>query len=907
MNASLSHRVNFIVVFTMSAVSGIFLLPFIRVQPALIHDFAKGLVNWQRELFLFSACLLYTYVLFKLFSPRIRHIRYFFSHPPTWFAWLLGSVAVAEIDLWGHGFGSGAYRGRLSDWGKFAVIPVVLVWCYRWLSAGAAMPGWLVWCYQTVVFWRKHGTKIDQPIVFKIESMPDAKWDDIEKWLRTEATAEYDILGNAKVAKKIADLVTKEGVKSIGLVGAFGAGKSSIINWMKRSINCQTHSSTRYFICEQSCWGFENSSSAIQEILAEAIKQIEVYVDTFHVSSLPESYRQTFSAGGEWLDSISSLVFGKSDYRDQFEQLSNLLSGIGAKLVIVVEDLDRNDSRTFDIQEVLAFLNQLKRYENLVFVLSGGLRAKKLIDFSKLCDHIEYSRTIQPHHATALVTRVFDHCHDPTRFEHTPLYDIVEQRHQWTSLSWLLLKENEELSFPQAVALLLDTPRSLRHVLGRTLNAWHSLYGEINFNHLLAVNVLRHATPEAFDFVKRRWDRLKSPPDQKSLFGPEKTKLIRNAVLRDWKRTVKKAEWNPTAALRIIQFLLPATEYWLIDDSNKHHYASGRQLPTLGRYWARALNEEIEDNDVTDQEVVRDIMSWKTEPIAKQAMIEKLSSNPIYCRVWEEHAISLLVTPSTQLFRLNDSDRNQKLLEDRIRMRLLCEQVLRKSFAVWPRSTRDNSTGVIAAWGLSKGTLAQDPANLPWVKGLISEASKTSIESMNRIREFFGNADGYSILRKEDGEELSQHVLATLRHTVTDGPTLDSRLSPRHSAALYQLVFARGHEGDRARDVCSWAWLGPHIVVAMKNGSATAAANCSVLLDATLSSRSEPKLNIEVLNAFFGDQTAEAINLLETLIKDLPESERESATRIVQLARQYNEQTKGPKSAAEETDREKGG
>ena len=74
-----------------------------------------------------------------------------------------------------------------------------------------------------------------------------------------------------------------------------------------------------------------------------------------------------------------------------------------------------------------------------------------------------------------------------------------------------MMRDYEEMSLPQAVASLLDTPRSLRHALGRTFSAWQTLCGEIDFDHLLAVNVLRFGAPACFLFLVRRWDRLIPP------------------------------------------------------------------------------------------------------------------------------------------------------------------------------------------------------------------------------------------------------------------------------------------------------------------------------------------------------------------------------------------------------------
>lgn len=56
---------------------------------------------------------------------------------------------------------------------------------------------------------------------------------------------------------------------------------------------------------------------------------------------------------------------------------------MNTRLVFVVEDLDRNDSRTFDIQKFKRSTKQLKDFPNLSFVLTGGLASSNRIRFRK--------------------------------------------------------------------------------------------------------------------------------------------------------------------------------------------------------------------------------------------------------------------------------------------------------------------------------------------------------------------------------------------------------------------------------------------------------------------------------------------------------------------------------------------
>lgn len=315
------------------------------------------------------------------------------------------------------------------------------------------------------------------------KALPANDWQTVEGWLQSDAPADYDVLGNHTVAQRIKNLL-EQGTRSVGIVGPFGAGKTSIIKWLSELVNAdKSTTKTQLVISEHSCWNFDTSASSIHAMLADAIEKVERFIDTFFVSSLPESYRQTFSSGGQWLDNLSKLLFGKQDPIDQFSRLSVMLGDVNVRLVFVVEDLDRNDSRTFDIQEVQAFLQQLKDFPNLSFVLTGGISSSRKIDFAKLCDHIEYLKSVEPGVASEMVQRVCERCFDTTVFPQEALAE-PDRQHLWNPLSGLMMRDLEEMSLPQAVATLLNTPRSLRHALGRTYVAWRELCGEIDWNHL---------------------------------------------------------------------------------------------------------------------------------------------------------------------------------------------------------------------------------------------------------------------------------------------------------------------------------------------------------------------------------------------------------------------------------------
>lgn len=984
MKGSTHHRIHAVLTFIVAFVAGVILIPLLRVEPKSVHKFATGLTDWQRTGFSLILCVLYAHTMFKLFSPRLVHLRYLWTHPPTWFAWLAGIAVVGVIDVI---FGLTGYQGTWREWVGYGAGSIGLVALYRHLSKSSSderelkpiqqwihavvgllttviagviliplfrdepqsihelagkLDDWLrigltfllclvvtymafrlllprfadtkrilshppVWIavllgvlvvasidvivclnpdgYQgSLGEWLGYGAgsivlvglvhhlrmpKADDDATetdgeLRLQDIENADWKDIESWLCSDAPAEYDFLGNRVVAQRLGTLLAG-GTRSIGIVGPFGAGKTSIVEWFKEEIDSRGDDETTLFFSSHSCWGFENSASSIHEMLAQAIGVVEAEIDTFHVSSLPESYRQTFSAGGKWIDKISNLILGRRRPSEQFQSLSELLGDLDAKLVIVVEDLDRNNSRSFDIQEVLAFLQQLKEYDNLTFVLTGGLSSSREIDFAKLCDHIDFLRAVQPEESSGLIDRVCERCLDGTAFDHVRLGD-PNRNYESNPLSGLMMRDYEELSLPQAVAALLNTPRSLRHALGRTVAAWRVLHGEVNFHHLLGLNILRFGAPESFEFLIRRWDRLRSPANQQPSFGRERIELIRQAIVDDWNETTQNVEWNPTAALQVMEIVLPATEYWLVDSSSSGHSANTPQGIHEERYWRRAVNESVDENDIRDQRVINEMGDWLDSPRLDSPLVNSLCTSEAFGAVWQDLAGNFLGGQPDQIL-------------------LLCEHVLTRIRNDHRAAASRGSLGFEATCFFAERRISLREENAEWLRERITEACGVSLELVNGLWHFWST--GPSPIRRENRVDIRRHALSELRQSLASAEALTSRLHPDTSATLYKLVFDPGNEdGNVINDVASWSWLGPVILEALRTRDLRTAANVGVLLGARVSGRETIAVDTKVLEGFFGDDAPEVIEILGGLIDQVEDSEQSLIRNVIDAARQ---------------------
>jgi hypothetical protein len=840
MTGSRHHQLYALLTVLGTIATGVIVIPLVRSQPEALNSFAKRLHGWQRADIAFLLCVLFAYTMYTLLSPRLAHLKFVWTHPPTWAALLVGVIVVGAVDVC-VGLDPSGYRATWGEWLFYAGGSTTLV----------------------LVFWRlSHPQPIEQTTTppdqkLSLQNLAKAKWQDIEEWLRSDAPAKYDFLDNRAVAERLVGMLLT-GSRSIGLVGPFGAGKTSIVKWVSDEVANRRPDSPHLFISKHSCWAFRTSASSIHEMLTGSIRTIERAIDTFCISSLPDAYRKTFSAAGEWIDKISNLVIHTRDPSEQFEALSELLGDLNARLVLVVEDLDRNDSRSFDIQEVLAFLEQLKEYKNLAFVLTGGLSSSLRIDFAKLCDHIEYLKMIDVGHVAALVERVSGRCTDTSVFPHEALADPA-RNYKWNPLSGMMMRDYEELSLPQAVASLLNTPRSLRHTLGRTWAAWKSLHGEIDLNHLLAVNVLRFGAPECFQFLVRRWDRVREPPSSSPSFGRERVEQIRQAIASDWNSTIEKVEWNPTAALVVMEFILPASNPWLVKDARGGTSNDAPQGVQHERYWRRAVNESIDSDDVRDQVVIRNLRQWLKAPSVDAEMIVQICKSEAYSDIWEHLAIGVLAGNAERIL-------------------LICEHALTRISREHGSAASDDSQGFAATWRIANRRVSLRPENQQWLETRISEAAPVSLRLVNSLWHFYATGQ-YALLPPANVNAVRQHEIGVLQSVFVDGPALERSLDSRYPWTLYQLVFDPDaqHPNGKVEEMPRWTWLSPLLLDSLRRGSFVVTSEIAHFIATRVSNSRQESWTISpaVLFGFFPNDAAEVVRRL-----------MESASRILDKEQQ---------------------
>ena len=469
-------------------------------------------------------------------------------------------------------------------------------------------------------------------------------------WLEQEQPVENpesdDFFDLRYVAQRIGERLFDVKLATIGLVGPFGVGKSSIVKFVKHYVELdrafRTRMQARWFeecrrrrvmerfaprilLCPVSAWGLRDQPGAAV-ILRHAVDRLAVEVDCLSVSNLPEQYLQTLKGvSPEWLN-LPLMLAMPDDAEEQLRRLEPILEAINARLIIVVEDLDRNVeapvvavfSQAFDSQgensstdgssrftsqasgriarELEALFSRLLDLERVSFILV--VANPGAADISRLCERIEPVYRVERTLAVNVIGALRAHCLNLLREQGDiqPAYEstlgFMGALHEANALDYDELKGKTPVS---ALAELLTTPRVLKQALRHALQAWTDLHGEVDFDDLLICHVIRSVSPNAFDFMMEHYGELSAATSD----GKNKNELTSawGAEVRDCSLHVRELLWT------LIGFLSPGVAA-----------VSRSPRPPQGVagtvYWGRVVRGRIAE-PVRDQQVLRAIVAWK--------------------------------------------------------------------------------------------------------------------------------------------------------------------------------------------------------------------------------------------------------------------------------------------------------
>ena len=316
-----------------------------------------------------------------------------------------------------------------------------------------------------------------------------------------------------------------------------------------------------------------------------------------------------------------------------------------------------------------------------------------------------------------------------------------------------------------ALVSLLDTPRSLKHVLKRVDYAWNNLHGEVELDDIVIVSALRHGAEPVYRFLLADIDAARHEPDD--MFPRTK------AIKEEWGRVLANVSAGPAAQklvdLMRIEQLTKDTIFVGIDSPQ------GVQESDPVDYFRRITAEELGPSELRDQSVLRDIEEWKGT--RRGSLLDRLlassDADEEYSRVWEH---------------FSDRHTNAELMQ-------LVEQLVAKIKERDGSAAAADHRALNGLWRRCNRRVWENEQE-KWLRALIVDAIPVSLNLATGLFYYWTGKNG--IVNDAGRAEIRRSIIATVRSTVVTGDDLARVLTPEVPFLIGRLITQTGSDANLA-------------------------------------------------------------------------------------------------------------
>lgn len=316
-----------------------------------------------------------------------NRLRYYVLYPPAWFAAVLPLAVFSFFYVFADKTGQSQESPLLLLFGVF--LPLLIV-------KGIGL----------LINKFRHGREDDyntshtssEETLRKFAENPDTM---LIPWLLNDKPIEKpsdDLFDSMDYAQQVFDAVTS-GRKffSIGLFAPRGAGKSSVLKLVDHMLNKSQNFLNEYhskwhrdieenetgnrkpppkiITCWTDAWGFSDDA-VVKQVLRDAISELNRHVDCLALRRLPSEYLSALKeCTPNWFYPPLSLAAAPLKPEEQIRRLDEIFKATNTKLLIFVEDVDRNVVSTdggIILRELESLFYRLRQADSISFVVTLG-------------------------------------------------------------------------------------------------------------------------------------------------------------------------------------------------------------------------------------------------------------------------------------------------------------------------------------------------------------------------------------------------------------------------------------------------------------------------------------------------------------------------------------------------------
>jgi hypothetical protein len=451
----------------------------------------------------------------------------------------------------------------------------------------------------------------------------------LANWLEDDREIRFpsqDRFGHNQIATRIVDRIVSSSQRgrdcpSIALVGELGAGKTSILSLVRYHLARRKMLGDSVTLVSLSLWPFDTPEAAIRGVLAEVNNELRYYASTLSIAGLPRRYVDAIeSAGSFW--SALSVPLRKKDFPSQMlAAYGDICQAIHVRMVLWIEDFERFarseaadadalESDSARLSAIRALLHTLDGFPFLTVVMSTtSLHAR--FDIEKVARFVEKTPTPTSDEMTQLFQtfrrgalsmldgRVDLHAQD----------DPLRETGQWSVTLGIQGPPTLKLMWQQ-LAEVCRTPRVLKQGMRSALETWQKLVGEIDFDDVLVLSMLRVAEPNVFALIDESVHRLKQGPGIS--VSPEIGESEESDFDRALKTVLPQDDSRRLAIFDLMDRVFPYRNRGpgSFDVPTR---PQGVGIPGYPDYWRRFMAAaEVEESE-RDQPTLREIVAYEDE------------------------------------------------------------------------------------------------------------------------------------------------------------------------------------------------------------------------------------------------------------------------------------------------------
>jgi hypothetical protein len=443
----------------------------------------------------------------------------------------------------------------------------------------------------------------------------------LRAWIRTDdeiTEPSQDAFGHRHIAWRMADRLVEAGDGCLGrgatfaLVGELGSGKSSIRQLVRSRFEARGYLDSKLVFVDVSLWPFESADAAIRGILTSIEGGLARLTCTTSVSRIADRYLRVVEKLDGHLGTLATLLAEDKAPQDVLSAYDRLAQLLGVQIVVWIEDLERFEGSGPDTEgrtaPVRGLLHGLQRFDHItVVVASNSLDAR--IDLEKIARFVErvprlgilqawpiisrFRHACQQGASTSGMSLLLDPFQGPLAGDYTAEIDAIVRTLP------------AAMSEKGAIVYLCRTPRMLKQALRTTLDVWDHLHGEIDFDDVLLMSVVRACQPDIFSLVESNIDHLRGSV-RRDAAGQRNGAA--SAFQQSLERLVGHDAALGSAIDRILDSVFPFRKATQSDDQGKLQGLGNR----TDEYWRRFLAVPELAETERDQPVIAAIREWNT-------------------------------------------------------------------------------------------------------------------------------------------------------------------------------------------------------------------------------------------------------------------------------------------------------